>query len=81
MKETVTFIGYITKIHPMHIDRVHCQEQLNEAVIVVVTEVATGDTSYFLNFGTMLKTVNFKAKIKPVKPSIVVDATNIKPMY
>eukprot|EP00957_Ditylum_brightwellii_P068129 5171729-Ditylum_brightwellii.AAC.1 len=51
-KETVTKIGHITKINPTRVYHVACQEQQNEALAVVASEVDKEDTTYFKNYGT-----------------------------
>eukprot|EP00957_Ditylum_brightwellii_P111897 8533494-Ditylum_brightwellii.AAC.1 len=60
-KETVTRIGHPTKINPVCTYHAHYQEQLNEALIVVVAEVEQEKNSYFAKYGTTMENTNFKA--------------------
>eukprot|EP00957_Ditylum_brightwellii_P120359 9183608-Ditylum_brightwellii.AAC.1 len=46
-KETVTKIGHLTKINPMQIYCTAYQEQLNEALAVVASELDTEENIYF----------------------------------
>eukprot|EP00957_Ditylum_brightwellii_P126207 9621786-Ditylum_brightwellii.AAC.1 len=59
-KETVTKIGHITKINPTRIYHAACQEQLNKALAVVVSELDEEDKTYFKNYGTPWELANFK---------------------
>eukprot|EP00957_Ditylum_brightwellii_P130339 9942845-Ditylum_brightwellii.AAC.1 len=59
-KETVTKIGQITKIKPTRIYCAACQDQLNEVLTVVASEVNKEDKSYFKNYGTSWELANFE---------------------
>eukprot|EP00957_Ditylum_brightwellii_P166557 12678434-Ditylum_brightwellii.AAC.1 len=52
MKETVTRIGYLTKINPVRIYCANCQEQLNEALDIVAAKIEQEDNAHFQNYGT-----------------------------
>eukprot|EP00957_Ditylum_brightwellii_P062974 4779274-Ditylum_brightwellii.AAC.1 len=55
----------------MHIYRVHCQEKLNEDLLVGVVEVTTEDTSYFPNYGITIETANFEDLILRVVTHVI----------
>eukprot|EP00957_Ditylum_brightwellii_P158495 12064451-Ditylum_brightwellii.AAC.1 len=74
----VTKIGHITKINPMHIYCVVCQEQLNEALAVVTSELDKEDKAYFQNYGTTWELANFEVHLKPAKPNITVGQNHVK---
>eukprot|EP00957_Ditylum_brightwellii_P206767 15349880-Ditylum_brightwellii.AAC.1 len=67
-KEAVTKIGHITEINPTRIYRVAYQEQLNEALAVVASEVDNEETTYFKGYGTSWELANFDVQLKPAKP-------------
>eukprot|EP00957_Ditylum_brightwellii_P177640 13530620-Ditylum_brightwellii.AAC.1 len=64
-KETVTKIGYITKINPTRIYCVACQEKLKKALAVVASEVDEEDKTYFRNYMTSWELANFEVQLKP----------------
>eukprot|EP00957_Ditylum_brightwellii_P049290 3740139-Ditylum_brightwellii.AAC.1 len=59
-KETVTKIGHITKIDLMCIYQAVCQEQLNEALAIVASELDEEDETYFQNYRIAWELANFK---------------------
>eukprot|EP00957_Ditylum_brightwellii_P016477 1238323-Ditylum_brightwellii.AAC.1 len=59
-KETVTRIGYLTKINPVRIYCVNCQEQLNKDLDIVAAEVEQEDDAYFQNYSTTMVEMNYK---------------------
>eukprot|EP00957_Ditylum_brightwellii_P024135 1819844-Ditylum_brightwellii.AAC.1 len=70
-KETVTRIGYLTKINLVRIYCANCQKQLKKALDIVVAEVEQEDGVYFQNYGTTMVEANHEVQIKPSKPSII----------
>eukprot|EP00957_Ditylum_brightwellii_P190764 14522662-Ditylum_brightwellii.AAC.1 len=58
-KETVTKIGHLTKINPTKIYRVACQENINDALSVVASELNKEDAKYFAGYGTTWNTANY----------------------
>eukprot|EP00957_Ditylum_brightwellii_P203875 15336620-Ditylum_brightwellii.AAC.1 len=77
-KETVTKIGHITKINPTRFYHAACQEQLNEALAVVASEVDKEDKTYFKNYGTSWESANFKVQLRPEKPSIIIIPNQVE---
>eukprot|EP00957_Ditylum_brightwellii_P062513 4744345-Ditylum_brightwellii.AAC.1 len=64
-------IGFLTKINPVMICCANCQEQLNEALDIVVAEVKQEDNTSFQNYGITIVETNYEVQIKPSKPSTV----------
>eukprot|EP00957_Ditylum_brightwellii_P175105 13332226-Ditylum_brightwellii.AAC.1 len=77
-KEAVTKIGHITKINPTRIYRVACQEQLNDALAVIASELNEEDKTYFKNYGRSWELANFEVHLKPAKPSIILGLNHVK---
>eukprot|EP00957_Ditylum_brightwellii_P201743 15327042-Ditylum_brightwellii.AAC.1 len=71
-------VGFLTKINPMKIYCTNCQEQLNEALDIVATEVEQEDDTYFQNYGIILVEANYKVQIKPSKSLIVARRNHVK---
>eukprot|EP00957_Ditylum_brightwellii_P061602 4674490-Ditylum_brightwellii.AAC.1 len=70
MKETVTKIGHLTKINPTKIFRAACQENLNNVLSVVASELNKEDAEYLSGYGTMWDTANYSVQLKPAKTNI-----------
>eukprot|EP00957_Ditylum_brightwellii_P148338 11293516-Ditylum_brightwellii.AAC.1 len=76
-KETVTKIGHLTKINPTKIHRTACQENLNNALSAVTSELNKEDAEYFADYGTTWDTANYLVQLKPAKPTITIGNETI----
>eukprot|EP00957_Ditylum_brightwellii_P101588 7742089-Ditylum_brightwellii.AAC.1 len=77
-KETVTEIGHLIKINPTQIYHVACQEQLNDALAIIVSELDERDKTYFQNYGTSWEIANFEVQLKPAKSNITVGHNHVE---
>eukprot|EP00957_Ditylum_brightwellii_P100803 7683277-Ditylum_brightwellii.AAC.1 len=59
-KATVTKIRHFTKINLTGIHHAACQEQLNEALAVVASELDKEDKTYYKNYRTSWELANFE---------------------
>eukprot|EP00957_Ditylum_brightwellii_P073935 5618137-Ditylum_brightwellii.AAC.1 len=71
-KETVTKISHLTKINPTKIYRAACQENLNDTLSVVTSELNKEDAEYFAGYRTMWDTEKYLVQLKPAKLNITV---------
>eukprot|EP00957_Ditylum_brightwellii_P162598 12381378-Ditylum_brightwellii.AAC.1 len=71
-KETVMKIGHLTKINLTKIYRTACQENLNNALSVVVSKLNKEDAEYFACYGTMWDMAYYLIQLKPARPNIII---------
>eukprot|EP00957_Ditylum_brightwellii_P038059 2878958-Ditylum_brightwellii.AAC.1 len=76
-KETVTKIGHLTKINLTKMYRAACQENLNNVLLVVTSELNKEDVEYFAGYGTTWDMENYLVQLKPAKPNIAIGNATI----
>eukprot|EP00957_Ditylum_brightwellii_P146527 11155663-Ditylum_brightwellii.AAC.1 len=55
-----------------------CQEQLNEALAVVASEVGNEDKTYLKNYRTSWELANFDVQLKPAKSSVIIGPNHVE---
>eukprot|EP00957_Ditylum_brightwellii_P017964 1353231-Ditylum_brightwellii.AAC.1 len=71
-KETMAKIGHLTKINLTKIYRAACQENLNNMLSVLTSELNKEDAEYFAGNGTTWGMENYSVQLKPAKPNITI---------